>query len=100
MKTMQAEEAIKEKELAERNRHLRGRHREEIRNVQKLRQWQKQEILRLLQSMKLFSKRTDRVRKINRQLRNNGAKVQYESCIDEENKRELMQYLVLIMCRS
>jgi hypothetical protein len=35
-----------------------------------------------------------------RQLRNNGAKVQYESCIDEENKRELMQYLVLIMCRS
>jgi len=71
MKTMQAEEAIKEKELAERNRHLRGRHREEIRNVQKLRQWQKQEILKLLQSMKLFSKRTDRVRKINRQLRNN-----------------------------
>lgn len=59
MKTMQAEEAIKEKELAERNRHLRGRHREEIRNVQKLRQWQKQEILKLLQSMKLFSKRTD-----------------------------------------
>lgn len=56
---MQAEEAIKEKELAERNRHLRGRHREEIRNVQKLRQWQKQEILKLLQSMKLFSKRTD-----------------------------------------